>query len=200
MSIINAFISPNLALVGADSDAVSQSGEHFETSKLHVLTHLNAVVAFRGYVGSVMYSLPGLIGFSGSFDDLAEAMPLVLNTAQQTADLALEMSGNTTPSDFGDVQVVLVGYSPKHQRMVGHNYESRNGSWKFDAHSDVVNIVSPGLEVLPDIVADREGMMVLAKVQCEWIRKMHPGKSAGGRFFVATLQKGEMRVEETVSL
>ena len=196
MSIINAFIQPNVALVGVDTDAVLENGKRVECSKLHTLPHIDAVIAFRGYVCSVMYTLPGIIGFSGTFDELAEAMPDILNKAQQAAEMTYLMSGTKEPKDFGDVQAVLVGYSPKAGRMEGHIFESKTGSLSFDHASSLDNIIAPGLDDLAGIEADRKGMETLAKGQYEWMRKAHPEKSSGGRFFIAEIKKGGISIEE----
>ena len=196
MSIINAFIRPDVAMVGCDTEGVGDNGERFECSKLYVLNHLNAVVAFRGYVATVMYSVPGMVGFNGSFDDLAEAMPGILNTAQQAASSVYDMTGKREPDDFTDVQCVLVGYSPKLGRMTGHLYDSKPNTFEFDRRSDMENIVAPGLDDMPSIEADHKGMATLAKAQCEWVRQQNTNKSAGGRFFIAEIKKGGISIEE----
>lgn len=196
MSIINAFIRPDVAMVGTDTEGVGENGERFECSKLYVLNHVNAVVAFRGYMSSVMYSVPGMVCFNGSFDDLAEAMPGILNTAQQAASAVYDMSGKKEPDDLTDVQCALVGYSPKLGRMTGHLFNSKPNTFEFDCHSDMENIVAPGLEDMPSIEADREGMATLAKAQCEWVRQQKTDKSAGGRFFIAEVTKGGISVKE----
>lgn len=199
MSIVNVFIEPGIAIVGVDTEGAAV-GQRFEISKLCVLSHISAVVAFRGYISTAMYATAGMVGFIGSFDELAEAIPGILNSAQQAASLACDMAGHKRPANFTDVQCALVGFSPALGRMAGHSYMSKPGTFDFDQHFDVSNsIVSPGLDRLPDICADRQGMETLARAQCDYIRETAPDFSAGGRFFIAEVKKGHISVDEAFS-
>lgn len=196
MSIINAFIGPDVAVVGVDTDAIGDDGKHFECSKLYALNHVNAVVGFRGYMTTIAFSMPSLVSFSGSFDHLADKMPEIIKAAQKTSELSYAVANQAPPGDIDGTQVVLVGYSQKHGRMIGHFYEILPGSRQLSHQVSTTNILAPGLAEIPEIEADRKGMETLAKAQYDWIRQTQPGKSAGGRFFIAEVTKGRIDIQE----
>jgi len=48
MSLLNAWIAPNEAIVAVDTDGVAENGSHISASKLLTMPHPNVVMGLRG--------------------------------------------------------------------------------------------------------------------------------------------------------
>ncbi len=72
MSILNIFMSPDVAFIGTDTDGVLADGSVVEGCKSITLPHLSAFVGFRGYSVTLMSLAAQIVGFMGNFDDLAD--------------------------------------------------------------------------------------------------------------------------------
>jgi len=187
MSIFNAFVATDHALIGFDTDATQPDGRRTERCKTIFLPHLGAVVGFRGIDFLFASAAPPLLCFSGSFDDLCEHFPAIIAASQKDA-----RSVEVNPAEAFDFCVV--GFSPRLGRMTSHTF-----SGSGETH-DCPQIIAPGFgeEWIRGlgIHADRAGMIALALDQCRMVRDVDPGLPAGGRLFIAEMRQGGITVEE----
>lgn len=201
MSILNAFVSPNCGLIGVDTECSLLDGGYGEVSKLIPLVHMNAVVAFRGSVVFILNAATVCIGAGLGFDELAENMPELLKRA---ADGSVKNAAilSVTEEYLGCAEVVLVGFSPKMGRIVGHFFKRETLTTGFVTTSDFGCYVAPhwgGNELSCQqlgILENKAGMETLALTQSRLVREREPaGAAAGGRFVVAEIRRSDMTIE-----
>lgn len=194
MSILNAFISKDLGLLGVDTEAILPDGSIAEVCKLVALPHLSAAVGTRGPDIFAMSVAGSLVACRYSFDDLAKNLPNIMEVAINST-LSIGISEEECACEL-----VLVGHSVTAQKIVGHQASKRPGGG-IEVSTGWPQLYAPfwcGDEIQAlGIVADRAGMVSLAKKQCEWARARGPaGNPAGGRFMVAEIRKGSVLISE----
>lgn len=194
MSILNAFISPDLGLLGVDTEAIMPDGSIAEVCKITALPHLSAVMGMRGPDSLAMSVAASLMASRYSLDDLAEKLP---NLMEAGVNFSL---ANGIPEELCACELVLVGYSLNAGRIVGHQASKRPGGG-IEMSTGWPQLYAPfwgGDEIRAlGIAADRAGMISLAKKQCEWARERGPaGNPSGGRFMVAEIRKGSVLISE----
>ena len=195
MSILNAFVRDDVALVGVDTEGALANGRYVESCKVVILPHINAMVGFRGSALMLQLVASSLMAFLGNFDELAETMPTVIRDALPVAIDHAERLG-LTRDEVEKCNFVIVGYSPREQRMSGHFYDKQASSPEVSHGVDFPYAIMPGwgdkedLENIAAIDFDREGMVALARYQFRRVREREPaGLPAGGRFFITELRK-----------
>lgn len=197
MSILNAFVTPDLALIGVDTEAKLPDGTTLQACKLVTVPHLGAAAGFRGLDVLQMFAASAIIGFKGDFDALAETMPGLLTEAERFCRDQFGASGDALVFN-----VVLVGYSESAGRMVGHVFDRRADCQEIKAASGFQNFIAP--DVAADqlgslhIAADKPGMAILASHQCQLIRDKEPNMPAGGRFFIAEVRRHSIHIEQAM--
>lgn len=204
MSIVNAFIRPDVAIVGVDTDGLLPDGTMVSGLKMILLPHMSAAIAFRGMDLTFHCSTVPIYAFHGDFDGLAEQMETIVQQSVMLASQNAHQCGRT-PDDAALANFVLVGYSAKAGRMVGHVFMSAPGDQGVQISRDVPQAISPfwGQEDIArlKIVADKDGMKALALDQCRLVRERGPKDfPAGGRFLIAEIRKGSISVEDAGSL
>jgi hypothetical protein len=197
VSILNAFVTPDLALIGVDTEAMLSDGATQQVCKLVIAPHLGAAVGFRGIDVLQATMSPAIIGFKGTFDALAEAMPGNLALAER---YCREQFGAT--GDALKFNVVLVGYSESAGRMVAHAFDKSSEADDIKVSHDFPQYFAPAvpsdeLRAL-GIVADKQGMEILARHQCQMIRNEAPTFPAGGRFFIAEVRRRSIHIEQAL--
>lgn len=121
MSILNAFISKDLGLLGVDTEAILPDGSIAEVCKLVALPHLSAAVGTRGPDIFAMSVAGSLVACRYSFDDLAKNLPNIMEVAiNSTLSIGI-------PEDECACELVLVGHSVTAQKIVGHQASKRPG-------------------------------------------------------------------------
>ncbi|MFY1021679.1 hypothetical protein [Ectopseudomonas khazarica] len=195
MSILNAFVTPDLALIGVDTEARLPDGATYQVCKLVTVPHLGAAAGFRGLDVLQMFAASAIISFKGDFDALAETMPGLLTEAERFCRDQFGASGDALAFN-----VVLVGYSESAGCMVGHAFDRTADSEEIKIASGLPNFIAPDVEADQlrslHIVADKPGMSILARHQCQLIRDHDPGMAAGGRFFIAEVRRNSIHVEQ----
>lgn len=194
MSLFNAFVTADRALVGFDTEAVEPGGNYTERNKAIFLPTISAVVGFRGLDMLFACAMPAVTCFSGSFDDLVEIMPEIVRGAQRTLR---HNAGSIEVNPDENYDFLLVGFSPALERMVGHSFSSTGES------HDCPQFVAPGFGVewlrSLGIQADRDGMIALALDQCARVRAENSLWPADGRLFIAAIRKGSTTIDEVCS-
>lgn len=204
MSILNAFVLPDVALFGVDTEVTMPDGSTEERGKMIPIPHLSAVVGFRGAEPVIFSAMPSILTYRGDFDDLAANMPRIFAEALCASRLyAVNLGRNREWAEHADI--VLVGYSPKHGRMMGHAYKNTPDVSEIQHYPDFPQAIAPEMtreEIQRlKIVADKAGMMKLAVDQCRITRERGPaGTPAGGRFFIAEIRKGSITIEQACEL
>ncbi|MNF53740.1 hypothetical protein D3C84_351410 [compost metagenome] len=192
MSILNVFITPEVGLIGVDTEGVYRDGSIVEFGKMMSVHAAGAVIAFRGT--SFVFEAAGCIScFGGTVEELAKAIPDLLKRCvnfcrqHQAAeeDLALEMA--------------MVGYSQAEGCVVGYLFTRQAGC--EDIREDRIHsryrapFWSEG-GIPEGIPADRTGMEILARHQSRLSRERAPEEAAGGRFFMAEVRQHSISIEK----
>lgn len=197
MSILNAFVTPDLALIGVDTEAMLPDGTTQQVCKLVTVPHLGVAAGFRGLDYLQMFATPAIVCFKGSFDALAETMPSMLAEAERFCRDQFGASGDTLAFD-----VVLVGYSEGAGQMVAHAFCRRPDCEEIKAYHDFPQFFGPDVDADQlrslRIVADKPGMEILARHQCQLIRDQEPGMPAGGRYFIAEVRRHSIHIEQVL--
>lgn len=195
MTILNAFVTPDLALIGADTDEMMPDGTIFQGCKLITLPQLGAVIGFRGIDLVMMACSPFFVGFKGTFDAMVEAMPQLIEASIEYCRDHPNHPDTVPAADF-----VLVGYSESAERMIGHAFSRRPDSEEIQVTNDFPQFFAPlwTREDLPEgIRADKPGMIAVAQSQCQLARERGPdGFPAGGRYFIAEVRRHSILIEQ----
>lgn len=195
MSILNAFIEPELGLVGVDTEGVMPDGTLVEVSKMFTLHHISTVVAFRGTDYVLMSASPSIVGFSGSLEGLVDLMPVILKGAVEHARQYFKLTEESLGLDL-----TLVGYSEAEGQIVGHWFNREIGSEDIHVnriHTRFRSPCQPSWEpLLEGIPADRPGMIATAQHQSRLTRDFMPDLAAGGRFFIAEVRRNSINIDK----
>ncbi|MFV3305793.1 hypothetical protein ACNFBT_10985 [Pseudomonas sp. NY15181] len=195
MSILNVFIEPDIGLVGVDTEAVKPGSPIVEFSKMMVLHHISAVIAFRGTDYVLASASPGLVAFTGSIEQLVELLPGHLKASVDYSREHYQAKEENLGLDFA-----LVGYSEAEGQVIGYLFSRAIGSEDIHVgriHTRYRSPHQPSWEpLLKGIHADRPGMIALAKHQSRLSRELMPEVAAGGRFFIAEVSRNSINIEQ----
>ena len=210
MSILNAWIDRDTALVSCDTEVKLPGGAVSEISKMAVLVSMNAVIGYRGH----MLFLGPLVGSChaafGDFDELLKTLPELLKSCFNLAAAEAVRRGVTDmDSDlagFDHEEVVVVGWSPSHGRMIGRQYVQRDRGTGFVSSAIDPHYCTPwigrddgSLGDLPEPKTP-EAMTQLAKAQVRFARQNFPKASAGGRLILASVDRNSVTINGGVVL
>ena len=210
MSILNAWVSAERAVVGVDTAASiaavaspgrSEGASH--ATKLLPLAHLNAIVAIRGNatflatLAAILLMHPLRDG-----DQLLEALPGVLPAAFQALIAAMRANGHdtadaATSAALAQQEIVLVAWSPSRRRFLGREYVQQDPARGFVADEIAPEYSAPwdpSLPPHPDF-SNRVTMTAYARLQVKLLREKAPGVAAGGRFIVTELRPGRIQID-----
>lgn len=199
MTILNAWVGEDKALVGVDTEILGPGGARHSVSKLLPLPHMNAVLAGRGPNLMLSMAMTLCHASTADFDVIAAAMPEILCVAHGMMLKAVNESPvlwGGDPRQLDGVTIVFVGWSPSRRRMVGFEYEQETPAVGFVAgelsplHSAPLD---PTLPQDPDL-STRDGMTEYARLQTALLHKAQPEAAAGGRFILAQLSRHAMIV------
>lgn len=211
MTILNAFVSDDRALIGADTEGVVPGFGKTRLSKLYPLVAQQAVLAGRGNHALFASLIGPCLLAGGDFDHLATLMPELLKRGfklleesavawgiQDAAELitgwAPPASDAPIPPTIDRQEVVLIGYSARAGCMVGRKYvqESRLLGFFEESITERDPFVGPWskreLEPIGDI-SSGPGMMSLARRQRELLVRADPRHAGGGDFIVAAIDR-----------
>jgi len=200
MSILNILMTPNHAFVAVDTlaqDAVT--GEKSEGAKLLLIPQHNIVVAGRGSGQFFLrlYHLCLEASFRRAFtieQIMREVGPVMDQFWPNYLDAA-----RAAEMDLDQLQseLVVVGWSPTQERIVGTAYSKSNAQCPARVVKLVGGIAAPGqpLRDLPESF-EPEAIRAAARRQAEYLNAEEGQEVAGGRVIAAFLKRGETIVRD----
>lgn len=190
MSLLNAWIAPGEALVAVDTDGTRPDGERFSTSKMLALPHLSAVIALRGQAAFFHLLFLRALHFQ-SFDQLAREMPGIIAETEAAIPDELIVSGVVGQGH----ELMLVGYSPMLERMVGLQFIRRDGKRE---RREVDKHVSPWHRELAGTSIEPQDLEALAAAQVRWMRQTFENAACGGSLLVCRITRGAFVMNHTM--
>lgn len=192
MSIFQAWIEQDRALVAVDTNGYKSNGGQSEMLKLAVLPLANAVMACRGsqlaffQVLAQAWLVPG----HNSFDKLVAALPSLIAWAG-------EQFPASVPDDAAQCELHLVGWSDAQQRMAGLSYLIDLKA-KTAEHGGEMgrNRIGPGSTRQTPKEFDDDVAMTLARQQLAWLEANAPDEVTGGRLLVAEIRRGSIETRD----
>lgn len=186
MSLLNAWITRTEAIVAVDTDGVDLDGKRMPTSKLLTIPHLNAVLGLRGQAAFLSFVFLRCLSSSfESFDEMNDALPLILEEADSLPDWSIAKDcriGN---------EMLAVGWSDRRSRMLGRQFVKRDGMTEFSA-TDADFHVSPWHSSMSHIQPTAAAVERIAREQVRWMRETYPGAACGGKLIVCNINKGSI--------
>jgi hypothetical protein len=209
MSIVNAYVCTDHALVVTDSLVYFPStGRSAPASKLSVLTHLNAVVAQRGY----SLFLPTLAlhsnqpRYGDSFDAVIQNFHEIVESAFTDFLSVMEAvnlpDGNRVSEELLYMhRGLMVGWSAERGCAFGRVFE-RGGKLEPFRFQDIDGrnmdyFLSPGAhEQLAGLspVVDQESMEAAARAQAQLLYSINPQCGVGGHLRMVRIERDRMTI------
>jgi len=189
MSLLNAWIAPDAAIVAVDIVGMAADGSPLHASKLVVVPHLGAVIALRGQLALLTWLAvrANSAGFA-TFDDLLDAMPGML----AEAGAAIGDHLNVLAGSMEGHELLVTGWSDRQGRMVGRQFVKR-GDMTDSIERDVEHHVSPWHPSMDGLPLDPGGLEQLARGQVIFMRGL--GAHCGGRLTVAHLSREGLNLQ-----
>ena len=200
MTIINAFVAQEHALIGCDTECRGDDGTIHQVAKMLPIVHMNSVLAVAG---NLLYAnkLLGLTHLAAAdFDKLLGDMPKLLRLALQMTRTQGELSGVKFQKDPAGETVFLVGYSAKQARMIGR-------CWNDFAEREINCSVHPSFHTYDPHLLERlkalpmpdspSAMARMAQEQAAIFREhpeLFPTVHVGGKFIVAEIKREAMTI------
>jgi len=186
MSLLNAWIAPDAAVVAVDTVGQAADGSPLPASKLLPIPHLGAVIAIRGQLALLTWLAvrANSAGFA-TFDDLLDSMPGMLAEATAAIDHLTVLAGSAPGHE-----VVVTGWSDRQGRIVGRQFVKRGDE---QTARDVDHHVSPWHPSMDGLPLDPGGLEQLARGQVIFMRGL--GAHCGGKLTIARLTRGELTLQ-----
>lgn len=194
MSLLNAWITPAAALVAVDTDGAGFDGARMSASKLLPIPHLNAVVAIRGQLAFLSFVFLRCISSPfESFDDLVDALPVVLREADRLIAAEYVVAGCAQGNEL-----IAVGWSDRKGAMCGMQFVKRDAMERFTVEEADFH-VSPYGTALSDLHIGPSNVEAIARAQVGWMRESF-GAPCGGRLLLCNLDRHAMSVRHGINL
>ena len=195
MSILNVWVSPDRALVAVDTHTFTAGPDRverlIETSKMLVLPHANMVMAMRG--DGLLLSEMFTIAHRSA---LEVDVPVLLSSLVELAETAKARLERDSPSyKFREAEIVVVGWSPMHERIVGGVCHRLHGQERFEYAVIEPWRIGPDAnwQSPPDSPDTPAKMVTLARDQVRFMRAAFPESAIGGRLLVAEVTPDSCR-------
>lgn len=187
MSLLNAWIAPDAAIVAVDTVGMAADGSPLPASKLQLIPHLAAAIAIRGQLALLAWlSVRANSAGFATFDDLLDAMPGML------VEAAIGDHLNVLAGSAPGHEIIVAGWSDRQGRMIGRQLVSRGGEQTARDTDFHVSPWHPSMDGLP---LDPGGLEQLARGQVIFMRGL--GAHCGGKLTVARLIRGELTLQTT---
>ena len=192
MSLLNAWIAPDAAIVVTDSIGMAADGSPLHASKLVVVPHLNAVIAARGQLALLTWlSVRANSAGFGALDDLLDAMPGMLAEAGAAIGDNLNVLAGSAPG----YEIIVAGWSDRQGRMIGRQFVKR-GDMTASIVRDVDRHISPWHASMEGLPIEPGGLEQLARGQALFMRTAFDAH-CGGKLTIARLTRGELNLQTT---
>jgi len=191
MSLLNAWIAPDAAVIAVDTVGMAADGSPLHASKLQIVPHLGAVIAIRGQLALLAWlSVRANSAGFGALDDLLDAMPGMLAEAGAAIGDNLNVLAGSAPG----YEIIVAGWSDRQGRMIGRQFVKR-GDMTASIERDVDHHVSPWHPSMDGLPLDPGGLEQLARGQVIFMRGL--GAHCGGKLTIARLTRGELNLQTT---
>jgi hypothetical protein len=189
MSLLNAWIAPDAAVIAVDTVGMAADGSPLHASKLVVVPHLGAAIALRGQLALLTWLAvrANSAGFA-TFDDLLDAMPGML------AEAAIGDHLNVLAGSMEGHELLVAGWSDRQGRMIGRQYVKR-GDMTASIERDVDHHISPWHPSMDGLPLDPGGLEQLGRGQVIFMRGL--GAHCGGKLTITRLTRGAMTLQTT---
>jgi hypothetical protein len=181
---------------------MGHDGKIVDVSKIVVLPHITAAMAFRGAM-TVQQGIAGACFVAKGVDEILEhmhrALPVVIDLARQ----AMERAGVRDPWAEEISEFILAGWSMSRGQIIGRRWNQVEPGGPF--LQERINGIYYGpwdqsLEALPS-PSSPAAMAVVARAQCGLLNeKAEPRHRAGGRLIVAEVTRDRISIETTCEL
>lgn len=211
MTILNVWVGRDRALVGVDTLGVVPDGPagrgvpaRCELTKLFPLVAADCLVAGRGDAGFIWSVYLGCLGtVPATFDTLAAAMPNILQAAVHVYE-AMQPAQTRRPA--GGLQLALVGWSPRQERMCGVVFSRAAAGQPFerlvlggDGGEESDDWIAPWEDEQGEApVPDTPGAML--DLVLRQVGHAPAGAPVGGRLIVAELRRDSLTVQTVCEL
>jgi hypothetical protein len=193
VSLLNVWIEPGRALVAVDTAGAMFSASELvartEASKMLHLPHQNVILAARGetYFFGFVFGAIHHGGLGNDFDELESGIAAALPSLLQQY-LLYQGTGGLDRSNM-EIELVLVGFSKKRNRMAGCAYELWPGDSAFKATGIDLWRIGPWDAGWPKAPMPNDDLMMrlIARDQVKHMRATHPDCAIGGRLLMAEL-------------
>ena len=192
MSLLNAWIAPQEAVVVTDAIGQAADGSPLHASKLVVVPHLGAIIALRGQLALLTWLTvrANSAGFA-TFDDLLDAMPGMLAEAGAAIGDNLNVLAGSAPG----YEIIVAGWSDRQGRMIGRQFVKR-GDMTASIVRDVDRHISPWHASMEGLPIEPGGLEQLARGQALFMRTAFDAH-CGGKLTIARLTRGELNLQTT---
>lgn len=192
-------------MIAVDTAAVfDETDQRIEASKIIPLAHANLVLAgmgeldFLGYVFREIHHAVATV----TFDLLAVGFEGVLDTLYSYYKLQRSFKG-VSQAQFQGCEIVLVGWSPQQQRMLGMRYTMRPDGQSFTPAEIDPWCIMPAADWTaenPPAIDSVEALRRAATEQVKWTRVHRPNDAIGGLLIVCQLFKDRTDLLTAASL
>lgn len=191
MSLLNAWIAPDAAVIAVDTVGMAADGSPLHASKLVVVPHLNAVIGIRGQLALLTWLAvrANSAGFA-TFDDLLDAMPGML--AEAAIGDHLNVLGGSVPG----YEVLVAGWSARQGRIVGRQFIRRDDMPDTSIVRDVDRHISPWHASMEGLPIEPGGLEQLARGQALFMRTAFDAH-CGGKLTIARLTRDGLTLQTT---
>jgi len=207
MSLLNVLIHPDRALVAVDTRMMEvETGRYFEGSKMFPMIHSNVLFACRGDRVFPLFVFDWFLGCMGEafrtydLDAVERDIPVVLAKVKERYTEKSDLHG-AAESHLG-IDLVVVGWSEKHQTMRGLSCVSERGG-EFSIGAMETGRLGPiPTEDLRHVHCNDEVeyLTTVARSQVRQVRRDDPGFPIGGRLLLAELTRDTLSVRTVADL
>lgn len=206
MTLLNVFVDADRALVAVDTRTKVQfpGEEPHESSKLLLIPHSGLLIAGRGYIAFLAEVQNSLAVSTGDvhLDVALGFMPQLLKHAEQLTVTRFPPQPDD-PYAFGPQQILVVGWSREHSRMLAVNFLQKEAGDGFDRIDVECMSAAPwdeaGQGPYPALNT-QAGMKAAARSQVRFFNPRHPDQPLGGRLVVAEVTRQSMSVRSDIVL
>lgn len=195
MSILNVLLTRDHLVVAVDTLAEDAlTGAHSADAKLLLIPQHNLVFATRGSTQFFLriYELALQASFRVDFtmEQLSAELGLVVDQLLPNYEKAVAEAG--LPIEQLGTELVLGGWSPKHERMMATAYAKSDSRRPCVVQPIGGQLASPGepLHAVAPSMAQTD-LLAHARLQASHLNEQMGRKVAGGRLLAGFLQKGQ---------
>jgi len=202
VSLVIAYVEPERALLGVDTLAHGADGSSGHITKLLVVPHIGAAVAFNGCM-PLQQALAAALFLARDLDSLVATFAQSCTALLETIRQQFSKAGLPTAVFSEELsEVVLAGWSAPRRQMVGRRCLQRAPGRPFELERIDRSFAQPWSEEIEKLPAPSSpaAMETIARAQCALLAEHDPVRCAGGRLIVAELRPGRIQLDDVCEL